>query len=77
MGVPLHKILKKCSYQNRGNLWGGYLQPVEIIRLIESGYNPANPNYNVLEDAERKKSIGMCNPRWFYFIRNRRMGEWV
>ena len=75
--VALHKILKKCEYMHRGNTWGGYLQPVEVITLIEAGYKCTDSTERKLEDAKRYRANGFCNPSWFYFIRNRKHDEWV
>ncbi len=76
MAIPVHKILKKCRYQDHGNTWGGYLQPAEILTLIDAGYSPCVPNGWEIERAREDKERGICNPSWFYFVRNRKRGEW-
>lgn len=74
--MKVHQVLNKCRYQNHGNTWGGYLQPMEIIALTEAGYKPCGGWRNDVKDAQEKKAKGKCNPTWFYFVRNKKKGVW-
>jgi len=76
MGIPLHKVLKKCEQAHWGNTWGGYLQPAEIQVLLEAGYKPCDPNSWKVKELPGLIENGVCNPTWFYFIRNRKKGVW-
>lgn len=61
----LHSIIKKCS--NEYGTWGGYLQPIEILTLVESGLVQPNQFGMKLNHWRKMKSSGECNPQWFYF----------
>jgi hypothetical protein len=61
----LHSIIKKCELSY--GTWGGYLQPAEIIMLVESGLIQPNQFGFTLKEWIRVKDRGTSNPQWFYF----------
>lgn len=66
----LHTIIKKCS-ENRHPEWCGYLQPAEIVRLMNSGMiNIDKFNQDYIDRAKADMIIGLSNPTWFYFYPN-------
>ncbi len=56
--------LRKCSPHD-GKVWAGYLQPVEIIALVEAGAVPSD-EYKV-EEAKKDIKAGRGGGSWFYF----------
>lgn len=73
----LDKILGKCKPCHYGNTWAGYLQPMEIMVLITAGYRPSMPDDYRIKCARGDIKNGICNPAWFYFVRNKRKGIWI
>ena len=63
------KIVKKCKVSNYPQ-WGGYLQPSEILALIELGVKVDKFNQYQIDRAKQKKTEGKSNPEWFYFYPN-------
>lgn len=64
--MDIHSIVKKCVLEY--GIWGGYLQPVEILKLIDSGLIDVQKHRWDIKYAKEKKKKGECNPTWFYFV---------
>jgi 2-keto-3-deoxy-6-phosphogluconate aldolase len=63
-------VVKKCSVSNYPT-WCGYLQPSEILLLIDIGCKIDKFHQIYIDRAKKAKAEGKSNPSWFYFYPNK------
>jgi hypothetical protein len=85
--------MKKMRRNPRGNLrraeckvklfrypktWCGCLTPSEILAIVADGARLEVSALATVEQAQVRKALGICNPRWVYFRPSQaQLDRWV